>query len=327
MQSWMTTLPKEVKNRKFNEIILPGTHDSGAYFVNFENCPKYIKNNWMKYAYQFKFLPVFKGLIQAFTKTQTWSILEQLKNGIRYFDFRISYFPENKNKFWISHTYYCVPLSTIFKDIIQFLQAYPDEVLMLNFTTDYQTNENFTQDVLRNEFIPFLSNSDHDLESYFISKRNYIPSLTEIVKEFTKRRIFFFYDHRHKIDLTYRFLWDANKWIHGEWYDSSNAEKKLQFLKKQIEIEYKNRNDGFNTINITLTPQNSDIKQFIFDFLIGFPVRNLKKMSQEIQNLFFTEKVLYDKQILQDILTKISIITTDFTDTNIVQTIVHLNTL
>src|SRR5262249_18657278 len=94
--SWMQELPLEIKKKSITALILPKTHDSGAYtFRDFNKTPSGTWGRIAKVARIGKILGL-KNYIRDWTRCQRLSIYEQLKQGIRAFDFRITYNPDDK---------------------------------------------------------------------------------------------------------------------------------------------------------------------------------------------------------------------------------------
>ena len=98
LPKWMSLIDDSAK---LNEIVIPGSHDSGSYNM------------------------LYVG------ETQKFSIDKQLKLGVRYFDIRIA---NNDGKYQIFHDIINgVEAEGIFVDIANFLKDNPSEVLLLDF--------------------------------------------------------------------------------------------------------------------------------------------------------------------------------------------------
>jgi hypothetical protein len=107
---WMEALYDKIKTKKLEELMIPGTHNSGAYGTFAQ---------------------------PDISKCQTLNITQQLNNGIYYFDFKFaatgstgswSYFIHNNGS--VSN----IPLTEIFAPIQTFLQSYPKEILIVNMS-------------------------------------------------------------------------------------------------------------------------------------------------------------------------------------------------
>ena len=98
LPKWMSLISDSTK---LNEMIIPGSHDSGSYNM------------------------IYLG------ETQKFSIARQLKLGVRYLDIRIA---NNEGKYQIFHDIINgVDAEEVFVDIASFLKDNPTEVLLLDF--------------------------------------------------------------------------------------------------------------------------------------------------------------------------------------------------
>merc|ERR1712226_1233509 len=86
LTEWMTNLPNTLHDVPLNQLAIPGSHDSGAYWLNTDlpiapDEPRLIS-----------FLGrCAKGVVRRWSLTQNLNITNQLQNGIRYFDMRTVY--------------------------------------------------------------------------------------------------------------------------------------------------------------------------------------------------------------------------------------------
>lgn len=111
---WMKDNWEFIKDKKFGELVIPGTHDSGTY-----------KLSW--------------GTGGDTAKTQTNSIGDQLKDGIRYFDLRVREASHrgcaDYSVWWIYHTWDSYRLQVALDEIKAFLSkpGNEKEVIVLDF--------------------------------------------------------------------------------------------------------------------------------------------------------------------------------------------------
>jgi hypothetical protein len=99
------------RTRRLDEIVIPGTHDSGCYGTTSE------------------------PLASPFSNTQEADITTQLNRGIRYFDLRFKNAQGARSSFLIYHSFIHYPSSTLtsfLASIVNFLQENPSEILILN---------------------------------------------------------------------------------------------------------------------------------------------------------------------------------------------------
>ena len=80
LENWMSKLPVSVRDEvALINLAIPGSHDSGSYGISRKSrlapdAEKIIK----------KLFPFVPCVIRRWSKTQKYSIEEQLKNGIRF---------------------------------------------------------------------------------------------------------------------------------------------------------------------------------------------------------------------------------------------------
>ncbi len=144
----------DVQEKQFKNIVIPGTHDSGTYYLSSELS----EIKYANIAFLWKLSPehapedgklpfrdnIYLGkygydwamnFINSVSKAQSQSIFEQLKGGIRYFDLRV-YFDHKKQEVYIQHGLRGVSLETILKDVLKYLKTYPEgkELIFLKFS-------------------------------------------------------------------------------------------------------------------------------------------------------------------------------------------------
>lgn len=111
---WMNQMRSEIKDRKFRQLFIPGTHDSASYKYNFD--PNTMEN-----------------LVTQYSLTQDDDIISQLVHGIRYLDIRVGYYRSNAEKFWANHGISGLhPLSDILQQVKEFVDG-TNEIVILDF--------------------------------------------------------------------------------------------------------------------------------------------------------------------------------------------------
>lgn len=161
-EHWMKDNWDFIKDKKFGELVIPGTHDSGTYQLK-----------W--------------GTGGDTAKTQTNSIGDQLKDGIRYFDLRVREASHwgcaDPSVWWIYHTWDSYRLQVALDEIKAFLSK-PDndqEVIVLDFQdTKVIYDDERARDVLlgmiQDKLGPYLAKNGGDL-----SWQNY--TMTDLTKK------------------------------------------------------------------------------------------------------------------------------------------------
>ena len=98
----MSTIPDTTK---LNQMSIPGTHDTMT---------AHDKKGWFSGC---------KGVFKSLCLTQEWKLLEQLRNGIRFIDIRISQDTRYRRKFWIYHG--DIYLDVRLKKVLDILAIFP----------------------------------------------------------------------------------------------------------------------------------------------------------------------------------------------------------
>lgn len=119
---WMEKTFAAAPQTRLRDIVIPGTHDSGTYAITSSSALDPNDSSWY---YSFA-----KGTVADWAKTQDMRIYDQLRQGIRYLDLRVTKY---NGDFWITHGMISVRLSTVLADIKQFSAEHPREILLLDF--------------------------------------------------------------------------------------------------------------------------------------------------------------------------------------------------
>ncbi|MBL9139552.1 MAG: cadherin-like beta sandwich domain-containing protein [Verrucomicrobiales bacterium] len=136
--NWMTVHWDKIKTKTLRQLVIPGTHDSGSYdmvdaweFTDadfWSIAPKFDAPDTAAAASKYVASgPFFKH----WAKTQSRTIYEQLKDGIRALDLRVAYGPNGD--FWIVHSLYGPRLKVVLNDIARFVREQPGELLYVRF--------------------------------------------------------------------------------------------------------------------------------------------------------------------------------------------------
>jgi len=135
LANWMKELPSHLHEVPITQLSIPGSHDSGSFYLDSSSstAPGEAKviNNLAR-----RFPRVTKRIVRNWSITQNLNIYEQLKRGIRYFDFRVAYL-ESTKQFYVVHGLYGSLYSELFEEINKFLTEYPKEILILDFNHFY----------------------------------------------------------------------------------------------------------------------------------------------------------------------------------------------
>ncbi|CAH0564324.1 unnamed protein product [Brassicogethes aeneus] len=129
LENWMFKLSDTLKIVPIIYLAIPGSHDS--FTANISSKSK-ISPDAEPFIRNLSVLgPVVKYFIANWSRTQDFIAQEQLKNGIRYFDLRISTKVDDED-FYFVHGLYSDKVYSVFEEIKEFLKDHPGEVIILD---------------------------------------------------------------------------------------------------------------------------------------------------------------------------------------------------
>ena len=140
-----------------NQFCFPGTHDTGAY-----QTPDFtiIASNEAMASSDERFAPGFQEVATRWALSQPGqSVYDQLMNGARYLDLRVSQGIDDKTgkmTFFLIHTFVVSYLETALDDMVRFLQAHPTELLLLDIGVYYNTDRVQMQDFFVSKLKQYL---------------------------------------------------------------------------------------------------------------------------------------------------------------------------
>jgi hypothetical protein len=168
--TWMADLGDTIAAKPFNQLVLPGTHESATYSLiedsamgpGCESIVYDVKNDSDKIEKIASLLSVvfvglgpvdllaiaaaviaayvsesgFDSTVQAWSVAQNRDITQQLTDGVRYFDLRIAPLPPS-NVPSIVHGHYGAAAATLLTAVSSFLSTRPKEIVILDFNHFY----------------------------------------------------------------------------------------------------------------------------------------------------------------------------------------------
>lgn len=248
---WMGELAPHVSSLKLHELIIPGTHDSGTSTLDPDQGIQ--PDHFLSGPYHLLIgcLSRSRKIILEWAQTQTMSISEQLHAGIRYFDFRLAYHPENYT-LNICHGYYGAPINTILNDINDFLEKHPAEIVLLDFQklhnlrdSDKQRFLNLLFRRLGTKMAPATMGVDITLQDLQIQGHQVIV----------------FQNARDAIctDDRMQKLWIREKYLNSPWINSACTKKLKQGLKSAASNHLTCHFEKFFVLQGVLTPKISTV--------------------------------------------------------------------
>lgn len=257
-KDWQNQYHSYIINKNINNIIVPGTHDSAAYFLS----PEYDTSF-------FKKIGANIDLAERWTLCQDDSIFTQLIKGVRHLDIRLT---KENNEYYVSHTFICDTFKSVVDQIYDFICICPREFIFIFLDPDKRGNFDPIYDmeaigeILKNKFGDKCVLSINITNNIDTGEYIRFPKYKDILKD---NKQLFFYTRKDR-----QFI---NPWI-----DVSSTNEKFDYLLNQYENFNK---DKHNTLSFTITPQVGDIiKSAIIPCESKYS--DLKTLSIGIKNRF-----------------------------------------
>lgn len=224
-------------------MMIPGTHDSGAWTSN------------------------YISLIKQFLLTQDYNLWGQLVSGIRYFDIRVGIYYSETTKEWINHgPLKCSKMREEFQHLAQFLKVSPKEVVILHMKK-FEHPPNFL-----NKEHSLILNLLEEILGEFILPRSYFyntdgPKLEEIWQ--TGRNLIISYNNDDLVK-EHDWLWYN---INQKWGDTTNVDDLRKYLDK-VKDDHFHPQSPFCALMAELTPN--------LHYIINNFDRGLRYMADEV---------------------------------------------
>lgn len=226
--NWMSQIPD---NRALNQIIIPGTHDSGTYAItsssHFSISDPGPLPTWLEAISNILPISVVRPIVANWSKTQPYSIADQLNNGIRYFDFRVCF---TNRDFYFCHTMLSDLVANGLQDIQAFAKKHPSEIIIIDFNHVYGIQDSATESA----FLQIIKNY---LENTAIPN-TYHPTSTMGQLRQSNRQVIILMDTAQPIlspdlqQFSATYLWHENN-INSPWPNASN----ITDLKNDLDAE------------------------------------------------------------------------------------------
>lgn len=242
---WMSFV--QDKNVKIKDMVIFGTHDSGAYNMDFSE-PR-LNNEEFSMARPWLFLPLVSGLIKAWSKTQNRSLLEQCEIGVRDFDLRIK--RATDGSWWLFHGFKTIRLSQALSQLYAFSTQNPSEILFLHLSI--RESADTFNDSQRTEidalFVPYYSLMvNHSL----LTVDN---TLQEFIDSDRKWMVFSDSDMSSVNPIYY-----TNQTLLGVWFNTFDLKDQVKNLQTElISTPVRSLRSDPYQFSWTLTPQTKDV--------------------------------------------------------------------
>lgn len=140
-QDWLGRVYADHGDLTLGDVLLPGTHDSASYGAAAENGLSPHSGDLLVGLWDLPGAEEPGGSrerVVGWARTQDRTLREQLDDGIRYLDVRVTV-RDGELLTW--HSVYSVPLSTALDDVVAFSVAHPRELVVVQFGLDLQAQD------------------------------------------------------------------------------------------------------------------------------------------------------------------------------------------
>jgi len=256
--SWMERLYNQNSDIRLRDIAIPGTHDAGTFSIK-------------------SIAPV-----EALSVTQSRNLCQQAKDGIRYFDLRVSNDDDN-NKFIIVHgSIRGQDLPLVLDPLYEFAKSHPKEILIM----DFQELNNFVDsaDVQRfNDY--FLTKFSDHLIPNNKADVSYNSENILISDAWNMNRNIIVLVNESKALASSNYYWHRGSNINSPWANAATIENLKIHQDSQI-IKHQNTNefyvsqmqltfmgsggiiDKFNTLKSMADKSNTFLSQWMMSYEI-----------------------------------------------------------
>lgn len=243
---WIEKNYDALKEKDVDKIIMPGTHNAGAYKIEFG---VFLGNIGLNIASVVgTVLPCVGHYIKNWTLTQENSLYKQLTQGIRVLDLRLSY-KHDTNEYFVTHSFVLIPLVKAMEQIKKFLDETTKEVVIITIKEDWTHRHDYDG-----------SNAISTIEKVF--EKNTITRTFKPLQEMLM--------NDERIVLLERF--------NAPWIKTDKASVKYEFLLE----EYTRFNSfEYNILSFTVT---ADVKTVLKRLL--FPCKDIKTLSKDIHKKY-----------------------------------------
>jgi len=327
---WMKLLPPAIAKLPLTEIAIPGSHDSFTVSLNAEGpigpthfLPKQYRkivnkiHKWLFGNWFFDSAPISKKIIHNWGVTQSLTLADQLKAGIRYFDFRVAT-KSGADGLVLLHSLYAQTAKEAFNEINGFLNNHPKEVVIIDVKKFYEVNAD--------DHTKFISDVRGIFGKKLVTEKRFDLSLENCWK--AEQQVIFL-DHRS--DGREDGIWAGRQSIDSRWpntNDKSVALSKLNKWRKQRQnaANYWPRGLPFWVTQGVLTATAKEILPSFSQFWKGLWSGDWSSMKAELGSPMCRaiSNWVKDKKIGKG---EINIVITDFVEeSDFIKNVLALNT-
>lgn len=252
---WMGALPYHAHDLPFNQIAIPGSHDSCTASLDRDgglhpDAPELYRDvlrlfgSWAK------------TVAHRWSQTQDRTFVEQLQLGIRYFDLRISVRPGYKELFLV-HGFYGDSVTTCLTSICSWLDSHPREIVLLDMNhfhgltdTHHQKLVDDIENIFGDKLVPVLEDAGR-------------LTLARMWKD--NQQVILFYHHvksgistPNTLQPTINYLWPGSM-IPSPWPRTTRIKDLIDFLDKSTFSHNNTLNHSHSSSTTTTTTTTSTL--------------------------------------------------------------------
>ncbi|KAJ8256150.1 hypothetical protein COCON_G00200140 [Conger conger] len=135
--NWMSHLPRSLWDVPLCNLAIPGSHNTVTYCLDRnDRSPVDLTQPDMLRKLDKYMKPLIRPFVYKWAITQECSVKEQLDAGVRYCDLRIAHRPNDHSSdlYFYHGVYTTVTVETVLKEIREWLDSHPREVVILSFS-------------------------------------------------------------------------------------------------------------------------------------------------------------------------------------------------
>jgi hypothetical protein len=127
---WMQEIAPFISNKSLLQIAIPGTHNSATYHLEHEFGPMQGIVSQLNLLNMVGVGFIITSIARLWSKCQENTIREQLEDGYRFLDLRVTY-RESEKQFYTVHGLYGPSLKHVLEQIASFLADHPQEIVIV----------------------------------------------------------------------------------------------------------------------------------------------------------------------------------------------------
>lgn len=266
LNNWMNQISHKIRDKRLNQVFLPGTHDTGTHTINPSKPFSPDADSNIR-----KFGSIAKSTVSKWSRTQFDDIYTQLSNGIRYLDFRVC---ENKQDISLCHVLYAESLENSIEQIKKFLQdsSNSKELIIIDLNHWYTQPYNSKQELQ----IRTLDTIYNQLSRWIASRVDFNPN--SLIKDFwDKNKQVLIFSSQIPNDYNYDYVWQsintdhiyecssANVDLCSYWIDESSPNNLLNSIDKALNEFNQINPSSLKVLQLQATPNKESIIKSILN--------------------------------------------------------------